>query len=311
MSQPQPTDSPAHLTIACYLARGAKNDVVLIDKVRHPHAHTLSDLAQGCISGIRGNLNTRLRKCVEQLYDAIVLAQIGVELNLIMDKYGHLIKPAESALSHAVHAHQAERRPPQGEAQGERAMRRREDAQAEKQRVARQQAVAVEHKRAEQAKAEKRSKQQARTALNHQKAASHKQNCFITNCFITNCADGPTASSPTASSPTASMSSLPRRGREPRRVQGAAGHRGAHGRRDEARLRHGLLYGQGAGGLLRRRPQPQRGGVWPRDALSKETQSLLKQDAQRDTKTACTVDDQLYTMELKRGHGRAPLLGRS
>ena len=62
------------------------------------------------------------------------------------------------------------------------------------------------------------------------------------------------------------------------------------GARDEARqserLRHGLLYGQGAVGVGRG------------DALSKETQSLLKQDAQRDTKTAHTLDDQLYTMKL-------------
>lgn len=98
-----PTSFNDELGIACYLKRGAKNDMVLIDKIRHPNAKSIADLPNGSIvgtgslrrqsllksfgfknnisvQGIRGNLNTRLRKLVvDNLYDAIILAQIGVE----------------------------------------------------------------------------------------------------------------------------------------------------------------------------------------------------------------------------------------
>ena len=98
-----PTAFHQDLAIACYFARGVKNDVVLIDKIRHPTATCISDLPtnsvigtgslrrqsllRSCkfpnnvsVSNIRGNLNTRLRKLVvDKLYDAIILAEIGVD----------------------------------------------------------------------------------------------------------------------------------------------------------------------------------------------------------------------------------------
>ena len=98
-----PTTFHHDLGIASYLKRGLKNDVVLIDKTRHPNAKSINDLPNNsiigtgslrrqsllksfkfdnniCIKGIRGNLNTRLNKLVVQnLYDAIILAHIGVE----------------------------------------------------------------------------------------------------------------------------------------------------------------------------------------------------------------------------------------
>eukprot|EP01083_Nonionella_stella_P080297 220613_1 len=105
-----PTTFHKDLGIACYLSRGAKNDVVLIDKIRHPLAQSIQDLPADAVigtgslrrqsllksfgfqnnisvQGIRGNLNTRLRKLVsDHLYDAIILAQIGVErLGWMMD----------------------------------------------------------------------------------------------------------------------------------------------------------------------------------------------------------------------------------
>eukprot|EP01084_Bolivina_argentea_P222347 376355_1 len=98
-----PTLFHKDLGIACYLSRGATNDAVLIDKIRHPNAKSIHNLPMNSIIGtgslrrqsllksfhfqnnisvknIRGNLNTRLNKLVTQhLYDAIILAQIGVE----------------------------------------------------------------------------------------------------------------------------------------------------------------------------------------------------------------------------------------
>ena len=98
-----PTIFHKDLGIACYLMRGLKNDCVLIDKVRYANAKSIEDLPNNsvigtgslrrqsllksfnfanniAVKGIRGNLNTRLNKLVtQQLYDAIILAQIGVE----------------------------------------------------------------------------------------------------------------------------------------------------------------------------------------------------------------------------------------
>ena len=98
-----PTTLPKGLKIGCYLKRGKRNDCIIIDHSRFPNISNLNNTAMNkdfrigtsslrrcamikhyfpeiSLSSICGNLNTRLKKLIKlQLYDAIILAQIGVE----------------------------------------------------------------------------------------------------------------------------------------------------------------------------------------------------------------------------------------
>ncbi|ETO15352.1 porphobilinogen deaminase [Reticulomyxa filosa] len=107
-----PTVLDSRMEIICYLKREAPNDCILIDQAKHKNVTTLSQLPHGSkigtsslrrkallrrffraqhpqaenvddiysIEEIRGNLGTRLNKLLkEQLFDAIMLAYVGVD----------------------------------------------------------------------------------------------------------------------------------------------------------------------------------------------------------------------------------------
>ena len=122
-----PTKLPSGLEIGCYLKRGIPNDCCLVNKNKYPNVKSMRDLPKNSVIGtsslrrkaliyynygkthsfkikdIRGNLDTRLRKLMNDEYDAILLAKIGVErLKWINNKNLTIIKLKKDKFPYAV-----------------------------------------------------------------------------------------------------------------------------------------------------------------------------------------------------------------
>ena len=105
-----PVEIPAPLELAAFLPRGVRNDVIIlgpsISSYKQLHRLKQPSIATGSLRRtrliqqlipnakvipIRGNIDTRLQKLNEHPYDALILAQAGLQRLELLDQWKHHI----------------------------------------------------------------------------------------------------------------------------------------------------------------------------------------------------------------------------